>query len=82
MEGLNRINQDLESIEDFDDLSVMAFNDLFKCLIEGNPRRILKMEGTTEIIKEMIEHFTEREEYEKCAKIVSILKNMNKYPDF
>jgi hypothetical protein len=82
MEDLNRINPDLESIEDFDDLSIMAFNDLFKCLTEGNPVRILKMEGTTEIIKEMIEHFTEREEYEKCAKIVSILKNTNKYPDF
>jgi hypothetical protein len=82
MEGLNSINENLESIEDFDDLSVVAFNDLFKCLTEGNSARILKMEGTTEIIKEMIEHFSEREEYEKCAKIVSILKNTNKYPDF
>jgi hypothetical protein len=82
MDNLNRINEELESIEDFEDLSVMAFNDLFKCLTEGNPVRILKMEGTTEIIKEMMDHFIGREEYEKCAKIASILKNPNKYLDF
>jgi hypothetical protein len=82
MDNLNRINEELESIEDFEDLSIMAFNDLFKCLTEGNPVRILKMEGTTEIIKEMMDHFIGREEYEKCAKIASILKNPNKYLDF
>jgi hypothetical protein len=82
MSESNRINEELESIEDFEDLSIMAFNDLFKCLTEGNPMRILKMEGTTEIIKEMMDHFIAREEYEKCAKISSILKNTNKYLDF
>jgi hypothetical protein len=82
MDNLNRINEELESIEDFEDLSIMAFNDLFKCLTEGNPVRILKMEGTTEIIKEMMDHFIGREEYEKCAKIALILKNTNKYLDF
>ena len=74
MDNLNRINEDLESIDNFDDLSELAFNDLFRSLIEGNPIKILKMEGTSEIIKEMIEHFSDREEYEKCAKIISVLK--------
>lgn len=74
MDNLNRINEDLESIENFEDLSIMAFNDLFRSLTEGNPIKILKMEGTSEIIKEMVDHFVEREEYEKCAKIISVLK--------
>lgn len=74
MEDLNRINWDLESIEDFDDLSELAFNDLFRSLLEGNAVRILKMEGTSEIIKEMIQYFSDREEYEKCSKIISVLK--------
>jgi len=74
MDNFNRIDEDLESIDNFDDLSELAFNDLFRSLIEGNPVKILKMEGTHEIIKEMIEHFSDREEYEKCAKIISVLK--------
>jgi hypothetical protein len=82
MMDLNGINNNLESIEEFEDLSDLAFNDLFKCLSEGNPVRIMKMEGTSEIIKEMMDHFIKREEYEKCAKITSILKNTDKYLDF
>ena len=77
MENLNRINDDLESVETFDDLSDIAFNDLFVCFTQGNPERIIKMEGTLEIIKEMMSYFVEREEYEKCSKVSSILKNMN-----
>lgn len=77
MENLNGINKELESVENFDDLSDIAFNDLFMCFTQGDSQRILKMEGTTEIIKEMISFFIEKEEYEKCSEINLILKKLN-----
>lgn len=82
MEDLNEINK-ISPTEDYlDDLSLIAFNDLFTCFTEGNPTRIMKMEGTEVTIKEMLDHFAKREEYEKCSEIILILKKINKSSGF
>jgi hypothetical protein len=74
MENLKESNSFDSSIDDSID---EAYNDLYKCLEFSGERYIVSREDSKETLESMIDHFSAKEEYEKCALICSILK---KYP--
>jgi hypothetical protein len=57
-----------------DDSINEAYNDLYRCLEFSSAKYIVSREDAKETLKSMIDHFSAREEYEKCALIYSILK--------
>jgi hypothetical protein len=71
MENLKESNSFDSSIEDSINES---YNDLYKCLEFSGARHIVSRRDAKETLESMIDHFSSREEYEKCALICSILK--------
>lgn len=71
MENINSIKEDIQLI---DDSIVEAYNNLYECLKSPNIDYILLKNDAMETLKSMLDHFSEEEEYEKCALIHSILK--------
>jgi hypothetical protein len=71
MENIKEINSFDSSIED----SINeAYNDLYRCLEFSGARYVASRDYAKETLESRIDHFSSREEYEKCALICSILK--------
>ena len=71
MENINSIKSETQLI---DDSISEAYNDLYECLKSPNIGYILSKNDAEDTLRSMLDHFTEGEEYEKCALIYSILK--------
>lgn len=53
-----------------------SYNSMYECFLIGNPINLAKKIGGSGIINEMINHFSSREEYEKCAFLSKILEKI------
>lgn len=53
-----------------------AYNSMYECFLIGNPINLAKKIGNKDKIREMIEHFSAREEYERCDFLSKILEKI------
>ena len=71
MENIHNIEDETQIIED----SISeAYNNLYECLKYPSIDYIISKNGSKDTLRDMLEHFTATEEYEKCTLIYSILK--------
>jgi hypothetical protein len=54
----------------------LAYCSMYECFTLGNPVKIAKKIGSRKEIEDLIEHFTSKEEFEKCHFLSEILKKI------
>jgi hypothetical protein len=53
-----------------------SYNSMYECFLVGNPINLARKIANPGKIKEMIDHFSSREEYEKCGFLSKILEKI------
>ncbi len=76
MENFEKILSDEILDEEISSQIGESYNSMYECFLIGNPVNLAKKIGGSGIINEMVNHFSLKEEYEKCAFLSKILEKI------
>lgn len=75
MENIEKIHEEKLDAEISSQINE-AYNSMYSCFMLGDPVRIAKKIGSKDQIEDMVNYFSDREEYEKCHFLSKILEKI------